>query len=110
MLKGREKAEYAYEFNVAFNLDEEGNATMADLVMSSDHWEWNGSKGRMKLIIETYATDHSYIDAKDFKAKKKELRKKYVAKMKLDDLEAYATSHGIPALTPSLRRAIEKLK
>ena len=110
VLKGREKTEYDYEFNEVFNIDEEGNATIADMVMSSDHWEWNGSKGRMKFIIETYATDHSYIDAKDFKAKKKELRKKYVAKMKLDDLEAYATSHGIPALTPSLRRAIEKLK
>jgi hypothetical protein len=110
ILKGREKTEYDYEFNEVFNIDEEGNATIADMVMSSDHWEWNGSKGRMKFIIETYATDHSYIDAKDFKAKKKELRKKYVAKMKLDDLEAYATSHGIPALAPSLRRAIEKLK
>ena len=110
VLKGREKTEYDYEFNEVFNIDEEGNATIADMVMSSDHWEWNGSKGRMKFIIETYATDHSYIDAKDFKAKKKELRKKYVSPMKLDDLETYATSHGIPALTPSLRRAIEKLK
>ncbi|MBQ8454207.1 MAG: hypothetical protein IJ537_02525 [Bacteroidaceae bacterium] len=109
-LKGREKAEYAYEFNVAFNLDEDGNATMADLVMSSDHWEWNGSKGRMKFIIETYAVEHAYIDAKDFKEKKKELKKKYVALMNLDDLEAYATSHHIPALTPTIRRAIEGLK
>ena len=109
-LKGREKAEYAYEFNVAFNLDEDGNATMADLVMSSDHWEWNGGKGRMKFIIETYAVEHAYIDAKDFKEKKKELKKKYVALMNLNDLEAYATSHHIPALTPTIRRAIEGLK
>ena len=28
---------------------------------------------------------------------------------KLDELEAYATAHGIPALVPSLRRAIEGL-
>jgi len=109
-LKGREKAEYAYEFNVAFNLDEDGNATMADLVMSSDHWEWNGGKGRMKFIIETYAVEHAYIDAKDFKEKKKELKKTYVSPMKLDALETYATSHHIPALTPTIRRAIEGLK
>lgn len=64
----------------------------------------------MKLIIETYTTEHAYIDTKDFKEKKQELKKKYVAVMKLDALEAYATSHGIPALTPSLRRAIEGLK
>ena len=30
--------------------------------------------------------------------------------MNLDDLEAYATSHHIPALTPTIRRAIEGLK
>ena len=110
MLKGREKTEYDYEFNEVFDLDEEGNADVSDFVMTSDHWEWNGGKGRMKFIIETYATEHAYIDAKDFKEKKKELRKKYVAKMSIDDLEAYATSHGIPALTPSLRRAIENLR
>ena len=110
ILKGREKTEYNYEFNEVFHLDEEGNSSIADFVMSSDHWEWNGGKGRMKFIIETYATEHGYIDAKDFKEKKKELRKKYVAKMSIDDLEAYATSHGVPALTPSMRRAIEGLK
>ncbi len=109
MLKVREEREYDYEFNEIFNLDEEGNSTVADLVMSSDHWEWNGKKGRMKFIIETYATEHGYIDEKDFKEKKKELKKKYVSLMKLDDLEAYATSHHIPALTPTMRKAIEKL-
>lgn len=109
-LKGREKAEYDYQYSEIFNLDDDGDATIADFVMSSHHWEWNGSKGRMKFIIETYATEHAYIDAKDFKEKKKELKKKYVAPMKLDALETYATSHGIPALTPTIRRAIEVLK
>ena len=110
LLKTREEKEYDYEFNEVFNLDEAGDSSVADLVMSSDHWEWNGSKGRMKFIIETYATEHAYIDSKEFKAKKNELKKKYVSVMKLDDLEAYATTHGIPALTPTLRRAIESLK
>ena len=110
MLKVREKKEYDYEFNEVFNLDEEGNSTVAGLVMSSDHWEWNGKKGRMKFIIETYATEHGYIDEKDFKEKKKELKKKYVSIMKLDDLEAYATTHHIPALTPTMRKAIERLQ
>ena len=109
-LKLREKKRYNYQYSEIFNLDEDGNATIADFVMTLDHWEWNDSEGRMKVIIETYATDHAYIDAKDFKEKKKELKKKYVAPMKLDALEAYATSHGIPALTPTIRRAIEGLK
>lgn len=109
-LKLREKKGYNYQYSEIFNLDEDGNATIADFVMTLNHWESNGSEGRMKLIIETYAIEHAYIDAKDFKGKKKELKKKYVAPMKLDALEAYATSHGIPALTPTIRRAIEGLK
>ena len=110
LLKAREKREYAYEFNEIVHLDEEGNSTIADMVMSSDHWEWNGGKGRMKFIIETYVTEHAYIDDKEFKAKKKELKQTYVAKMKLDDLEAYATRHGVPGLTPTMKKAIEGLK
>ena len=109
-LKLREKKGYNYQYSEIFNLDEDGNTTMADFVMSSDHWEWDGGKGRMKFIIETYAVEHAYIDATDFKEKKKEVKQKHVPPMKLDDLEAYATSHGIPALAPSLRRAIEGLK
>ena len=42
--------------------------------------------------------------------KKKELKKTYVSPMKRDALETYATSHHIPALTPTIRRAIEGLK
>ena len=109
-LEGRQKVNYAYEFNEIFDIDEDGNTTIADFVLSSNHWEWNGGKGRMKLIIDTYAAEHAYIDAKDFKEKKKELKKQYKAPMKLDALEAYATSHGIPALTPTMRRAIEGVK
>lgn len=108
-LKLRENRGYAYEFNETVNIDEEGNSTIADLVMASDHWEWNGDKGRMKFIIETYTTEHAYIDENEFKAKKKDLKSTYVAKMKLDDLEAYATRHGVPALAPTLKKAIEGL-
>lgn len=109
VLKARESREYDYEFNEVFNFDEEGNSSVADLVMSSDHWEWNGKKGRMKFIIETYATEHSYIDANDFKEKKKELKKTYASPMTLEQLESYATSHNIPALAPTMRQAIGKL-
>lgn len=49
MLKAREERGYDYEFNEIFNLDEEGNSTVADLVMSSDHWEWNGKKGKDEI-------------------------------------------------------------
>ena len=63
-----------------------------------------------KLTVLDSDGNGIHLDAKDFKEKKKELKKKYVALMNLNDLEAYATSHHIPALTPTTRRAIEGLK
>ena len=108
-LKAREKMEYEYKFTEIFNFDGDGDSGATDLIMYSNHWEWNKSKGRMKFIIETYATERSYLDKKELKAKKDELKKTYKTPMSLDQLESYATSHGIPALAPSLRRAIEKL-
>jgi len=64
----------------------------------------------MKFIIETYAVDRSYMNAKEFGAKKKELKKTYRAVMPLSKLEEYEQSHGIPALSPTLRQAVLKLK
>ena len=82
----------------------------ADLVMHTNHWEWSGSKGHNKLIIETYTTDRGYKDKKEWKARKKELKNKYTFPMTLDQLEEYATSHNIPALAPNMRAVIEGLK
>ena len=109
LLKRREEKGYDYRFTEIFNYDEDGDSNISDLVMYSNHWEWNGSNGRRKLIIETYATERSYLDAKEFKAKKNELKETYKSPMKLELLENYATSHNIPALAPSIRQAIEKL-
>lgn len=109
VLKRREKKGYDYQFTEIFNYDEDGNSSISDLVMYSNHWEWNGDSGRRKLIIETYAIDRGYMDSKDFKAKKDELKETYKSPMKLEQLENYATSHNIPALAPSIRQAIEKL-
>ncbi len=108
-LKRREEKEYDYQFTETFNIDEDGNSSMTDFVMYSHHWEWNGSKGRMKFIIETYATERSYVDKQEWKNKKKELKDEHKYMMSLNQLEAYATDHGIPALTPTIRQAIENL-
>ncbi|MBP3712434.1 MAG: hypothetical protein IJ148_02890 [Bacteroidaceae bacterium] len=109
VMKLREKKDYEYQFVEVFNHDEDGQSDITDLVMYSNHWEWNGTKGRNKLIIETYAAERAYMDKKEFKARKDELKKQYKWPLSLDTMEGYATSHGIPALAPSLRKAIEKL-
>lgn len=108
-LKRREKKGYDYQFTEIFNIDEDGNSGIADFVMYSNHWEWNSGKGRMKFIIETYATERGYMDKQEWKDKKKELKEEHKNLMTLNQLEAYATGHGIPALSPVMRQAIENL-
>ncbi len=110
VLKKREEKDYAYQYTDVFKMDENGNSSIEDFVMDTNHWEWKGKKGRMKMVIETYATDRGYINKQDWNAKKKELKKAYKYPMTLDQLEAYATSHNIPTLAPTMRRAIEGLK
>lgn len=109
VMKLREKKDYEYQFVEVFNRNADGTSDITDFVMYSNHWEWNGGNGRRKLIIETYATERGYMDKKQFKEKKDELKKKYKTPMSLDQLDAYATSHGIPALVPSLRKAAERM-
>ena len=108
--KVREDKGYSYRYTDIFDIDTEGNSDMTDLVMYTNHWEWSGSKGRDKLIIETYTTSRGYKDKKEWKARKKELKNEYTFYMTLDELEEYATSHNIPALTPNMRAVIEGLK
>ena len=109
VLKKREEAEYAYRFTDVFKVDENGKSNVEDFVMDTNHWEWTKSKGRYKMIIETYATGRGYMDKQEWKDKKKELKKEYKYPMPLDELEAYATQHNIPALAPTMRSAIEGL-
>ena len=55
-------------------------------------------------------TDHYYMDKEEWKAKKKSMKEDYSNKMTLDQLDSYATSHKIPALSPAARQAVGKLK
>ena len=109
IMKLREKKELYYQYIEVFNHDAEGNSDITDLVMYSNHWEWNSKKGRNKLIIETYAAERAYMDKKEFKARKDELKKQYKWPLSLDTMEGYAASHGIPAIAPTLRKAIDRL-
>ena len=97
------------QYTETYNCDEEGSFNAEDFVMYSHQWQWDGGKGRYKLIIETYGIDRDYMDKNEWKDKKKELKKEYKSHMSLDLLESIATSHNIPALAPSLRSAIEGL-
>lgn len=110
LLKMREQKKYEYQFTEIFNCQGDEKCNVEDFVMYSHHWQWDGGKGRMKFVIETYAIDRSYMNKKEFSIKKKELKKAYAYPMPLEKLEEYERSHNIPALSPAMRSAISKMK
>lgn len=108
MLKRREEKEYEYKFTLIHNNSEDGY-DHTNFVMSTDHWEYTDKKSHVTMVIETYATDHGYMDKDEFKDKKQEIKDDYKS-MPLERLESYATAHGVPALSSSVLQAIKKLK
>lgn len=86
----------------------EGETVPDDLKMFSTNFIWKDKQGKFFFVVETHVVERSYTNKKEIKAKKKQLTNLYKAPMYLDELEAYAAEHHIPALAPILRQAIEK--
>ena len=107
-LNRREEKEYEYKFTLIHNNNEEDYGPTS-FVMSTDHWEFTDKKSHVTMVIETYATDHGYMDKNEFKDKKQEIKNDYKS-AKLESFESYATAHGVPALSSSMRQAVKKLK
>ena len=110
MLQKREDVGYEYQYTRIYSDNEDGEFNRTNFIMDSDHWEYNDKKGHVKFIIENYATDHSYMDNDEWKAKKKEIKDDYKATMTIDDLATYERAHNIPALPASVLKAIQQLK
>ena len=108
ILKKREEKEYEYKFTLIHNNSEDGY-DLTNFVMSSDHWEFTDKKSHVTMVIETYATNHGYMDKAEFKAKKQEIKDDHKS-ASLESLEAYAAAHGVPALPAAVRQAVYKLK
>ena len=109
MLEKREEKGYEYQFTTIYDDDTEGHA-VENYMMDLNHWEYNDKKSHVKFFVESYATDHYYMDEQEWKDKKKSMKEDYSPKMTLDQLDSYATSHNIPALSPSVREAVGKLR
>ena len=110
VLEKRQKMDYQYQYTLIYDGNDENDYDVANFVMRTDHWEYNDKKSHVKFIIETYAVDHAYINKVEWKDKKNELKQKYKNAQKLSKLEEYEKQHNIPALAPTVRQAILKLK
>lgn len=110
MLEIRREKDYQYQYTMIYNDDEGKGCDVANFIMKSDHWEYNDKKSHVKIIIEEYAVDHAYINKEEWKTKKDDLKQKYKGNVTLDKLETYEKQHNIPAIAPTVRQAILKLK
>ena len=108
-LEWRQERGYEYQYTRIYSNNEEGEFDRTNFVMHSNHWEYNDKKSHVKFIIETYATDHGYMDKDEWQAKKKEIKTNYKSSMTLDQLVPYEQQHNIPALPEVVRLAIGKL-
>ena len=109
MLERRQEQEYEYQYTMVYKKDETENYGTSNFVMNSDVWGYNDKKSHVTIVVETYATEHGYMDKNEFKAKKNEIKTEYKGST-LDTIDTYASMHNIPALSPTLRQAIMKLK
>ena len=109
-LEKRQMMGYENQYTIAWAENEERTLGAENFLMEMNHWEYNDHKGHVKFFIETYATDHYYMDEKEWKARKKAIKADYGSTMTLDQLSDYATRHNIPALSPATLQAIGKLK
>ena len=110
LLQACQKRDYQYQYSLIYAGDDGKDYDVTNLVMKSDHWEYNDKKSHVKFIIEDYAVDHAYVSKEEWKGKKNELKQKYKNGQKLSKLEEYEKQHNIPALAPAVRKAILKLK
>jgi len=110
ILRKREEMGYEYQFTTILDDDTEPGHAVENYMMDLDHWEYNDKKSHVKFFVESYATDHYYMDKQEWKDKKNSMKEDYSPKMTLDQLDSYATSHNLPALSPAARQAIGKLK
>ncbi len=110
LLKKRQEMGYEYQYVIAWTDDEAQAPGVENFLMESNHWEYNDNQGHVKFFVETYATDHYYMDKAEWKARKKSIKADYGSSMTLDQLAEYERHHHIPALSPATFQAICKLK
>ena len=110
ILQKRQSVDYQYQYTRIYADNEEGEFGRTNLIMDSDHWEYNDKKSHVKFIIENYVTDHGYMDKEEWKDKKKEIKTDYKGILTLDQIAGYERKHNIPTLPEAVKKAIGQLK
>lgn len=110
LLKKRQNSNYTFEYVEVFRMNEDGEVGRDDYVMSLNHWELDGKKGRETYIVEAWVTDRGYMTEVEFKQKRKDIEAMNTTMnmwhMPLGKLEDYERQHNIPAISEEVRKAV----
>ena len=110
LLKKRQEVNYTFQYVEVFRLNDDGEVGRDDYVMSLNHWEHDGKKGRETYIVEAWVTDRGYMTEDEFKQKRKDIdalsSTQAYNHMPLEELEAYERQHNIPAISDEVRKAV----
>lgn len=110
LLKKRQELNYTYQYVEVFRINEDGEVGKDDYLMSLNHWEHDGKKGRETYIVEAWVTDRGYMDEDEFKQKRKDIdalsSTQNMWHMPLEELEAYERQQSIPPISDEVRKAI----
>ena len=90
-----------------YNIDENGNSRIDDLVMrqilASGHFKRTDQD--YIILLEAYTIERDYIDKKEFKQTRKENK----VDMDINELRRLEQNHHIPPLAPNLKAAVDQL-
>ena len=90
-----------------YNIDENGNSRIDDLVMrqilASGHFKRTDQD--YIILLEAYTIECDYIDKKEFKQTRKENK----VDMDINELRRLEQNHHIPPLAPNLKAAVDQL-
>ena len=109
--KPQKKKEEDYTANHSYyeiyNIDENGNTRIDDLVMKqilvSGHFDRIDQD--YVILLETFTIGRDYIDKKEFK----QTRKENAVEMDINELRTLEKTHHIPPLAPNLKAAVDEL-
>ena len=92
---------------IVYNIDDEGNYSPEDYVMSQSATSYDSGKSgyHVNIFLQVFTTDRAYVTKAELKQKKKENKIKMTYRNLLD----FERSHHIPALSEAFQKRINEV-
>ena len=89
---------------IVYNIDDDGNYSPEDYVMSQSATSYDSGKSgyHVNIYLQVFTTDRAYVD-------KEELKKENKMKMSYQNIRNIEKAHKIPALVPNIQKKLNEL-